>query len=373
LAAIALVAASCGGSSDGSGTDPDQAASSSDSDTGSDSGSDSDSEVAAPKLHSEPADGGSENEADSGDETGEDAEEANSGDDSESAGSSGCGASHETGVSDVEIASGDLERTYRLFVPTSYDPAVDIPLVLNFHGYTGSSEGQARTSGLEELAESEGFIAVHPQGSLNPVANLAFFEFGLGDSGVDDVTFVTDLLDDVESRLCVDTDRIFSMGHSNGGYFSSRLICEASERLAAVATVSATIFPDDCDPSEPTPLIAFHGDADNVVPFDGGPSVFLGNRSAVDIDPVPPELKQLVDLFRVHIADEVGEWAEANGCGPTPVESAEDFAGTLITYEDCDAPVLLYILADGGHGWPNGDPATEVDATAKTWAFFQDQ
>lgn len=286
-----------------------------------------------------------------------------------SAAASVCGDAVEPGATTVRLTSGGIDRTYRRFVPSGYDGSTDVPVVMNFHGLTGSATGQALASGLDEVAERETFVALHPQGTKNSTGST-FFEFGIGGSGVDDVGFTADIIDQVSSELCVDETRLYAMGHSNGGYMSSRLACELSDQLAAIVTVSATIHPDDCNPTQPVPLLSFHATGDDVVPFDGGPSVFLGGRSASDIEDPPASIAGLVELFALEMPDEVGEWAETNGCdGQTASEGAD--GETLIVYVGCEAPVEFRVIDGGGHGWP-GAPGSGPgpNATELAWEFL---
>jgi len=62
--------------------------------------------------------------------------------------------------------------------------------------------------------------------------------------GLDDVGFVRYLLDDMNSKYCVDTGRVFAVGHSNGGGFVNMLACdpEMSVRFAAFAMNSAACY-----------------------------------------------------------------------------------------------------------------------------------
>jgi len=294
----------------------------------------------------------------------------------------GCGAAAEPGVTVVELVSGGVDRRYRRYVPPGYDGSEAMPVVLNFHGLAGNAEQQAALTNLEELAGTEDFIAVHPLGSVDPNTGMTYFELGTA-STVDDVAFTADILDDLGATLCVDPARVYAMGFSNGGYMSSRLACDLADRIAAITTVAATTHPDDCAPSRAVPVQAFHGTADRVVPFDGGDSALLDTfEQATDTDDpaAAARLDAIADLLGLAIPDEVGEWAAGNGCsGESPSDVGEEVA--LITYQGCDAPVLFYVVENGGHTWPGSLPSRavaalghttlDVDATRLAWNFFQ--
>jgi hypothetical protein len=62
--------------------------------------------------------------------------------------------------------------------------------------------------------------------------------------GIDELRFTTDLLDDLQGRLCVDPARVAAAGFSAGGGVTARVACELAGRVAAVATVAAALFTD---------------------------------------------------------------------------------------------------------------------------------
>src|SRR5688572_17488649 len=64
-----------------------------------------------------------------------------------------------------------VDRTWRLFVPESYQASAQHPLVLDFHGSGGSPQGQSRTSGFTRLASDKGFLVVNPAGKYVRVAS----------------------------------------------------------------------------------------------------------------------------------------------------------------------------------------------------------
>jgi polyhydroxybutyrate depolymerase len=116
-------------------------------------------------------------------------------------------------------------------------------------------------------------------------------------------------------------------------------------------------------------MIAFHGTADPIIPYNGGP---LG-------DPFNP----VKDTFPA-VRDWVASWARRNGRGANPVESvvvAPDITRFAYTHCAHEAPVVLYAVQGGGHSWPGGKRLPEwwvgptsnsIDATSQMWAFFRE-
>ena len=116
------------------------------------------------------------------------------------------------------LIHNNLERSYILYVPTNYDGANAVPLVLNLHGYSSNAGQQMIYSEFYEIAETEGFILIHPEGTID---DMGFQFWNSGDfSEVDDVGFLSTLIDTIASEYNINTDRVYSMGMSNGGFMS---------------------------------------------------------------------------------------------------------------------------------------------------------
>ena len=59
---------------------------------------------------------------------------------------------------------GPVERLYLQYLPSNYNDLDNIPLVLDFHGFSMTADGQRQYSQWDILAEEEGFVAVFPEG-----------------------------------------------------------------------------------------------------------------------------------------------------------------------------------------------------------------
>ena len=171
------------------------------------------------------------------------------------------------------LSSGEL-RKYLLYVPKSYDPTTPTPLIISLHGFAEWPAHQMQISHWNDLADRHGFIVVYPCGTGFPLRWRIRGDAGTPQDPALDVTFIADLIDKLQSDYNIDPARIFANGLSNGGGMSFLLSCRLAARIAAIGTVSgAFLLPwDDCKPSRPVPLIAFHGTSDPIVPYSGGPS-----------------------------------------------------------------------------------------------------
>ncbi|HCS39117.1 MAG TPA: hypothetical protein DIW44_05965 [Anaerolineaceae bacterium] len=261
------------------------------------------------------------------------------------------------------ISSGE-KRHYLLHVPDSYDPDVPTPLIISIHGFAEWPAHQAKISRWNDLADELGFIVVYPSGTDFP---LRWRTTGLTNSPQDpelDVMFISDLIDKLASEYSIDPNRIYANGLSNGGGMSYLLACKMADRIAAIGSVAGayTYAPELCTPSRPVPMIAFHGDADPVVPYLGGPS-----RSFEIPFPSVPGWMQ--------------GWADRNQCQTASLIPQEgEISG--IAWTDCsqNAEVTFYTITGGGHAWPGGDPipawivgytSQAINTTRVMWQFFE--
>jgi polyhydroxybutyrate depolymerase len=254
-----------------------------------------------------------------------------------------CDLPHGSGVSSQQLMSGQRQRAYRLFVPPGYDGHARLPLVLDLHGSGGSSEGQARNSGLEALSAGERFIVA----TLD--AEGGRWNVPVQSSRADDVAYVGDVIAHVAAHVCTDETRVYATGFSGGGRMSSLLGCQLGSRLAAIAPVSGLRFPAPCT-GRPIPVLTFHGLADPQNPYDG----HAAGRGEEWSESVP---------------DALASWARHNSCKGDAI--LDDPPGPLSTmrYEGCagDAEVRMIRIDGLGHTWTK----KEVDTTAVMWQFFK--
>lgn len=273
----------------------------------------------------------------------------------------------EVGLQSEALESGGVEYRYQWTLPSTYD-GTPLAVVLDFHPIGFSGPVQAQISGMAELAESEGFLAVQPTGPPGNGDDRNVWELSQFDEpDRDDVAFVSDLLDRLGSNVCIDRDRIFAIGMSSGSLFTSNLVCRFSEHLAAAVSVAGVTHDDGCEPSQAVPYLAFHGTADTTIPFDGSGQSTLDGAEAAG------------DFFTQVMPDEFAEFAADFGC-TDPIDTPVTEKVSVRTWPGCVVELAFYTVVDGGHTWPNSelflsiDPentTTELDATAIAWEFFQ--
>ncbi|WP_299189102.1 T9SS type A sorting domain-containing protein [uncultured Aquimarina sp.] len=259
------------------------------------------------------------------------------------------------------IEHDGLTRDYILYVPAIYSSDKPAPLVFNFHGYTSNANDQMFYGDFRSIADTEGFLIVHPMGTVDNSGNT-HFNVGWGTSTIDDVGFTEALIDEISSNYTINAGRIYSTGMSNGGFMSYKLACELSERIAAIASVTGTMNknqPATCNPLHQIPVMEIHGTSDSTVPYDG----------ANWIESTP---------------DVVSFWASFNNCNSTPeITNIPDTAptdGSTVEFQvfkdgDNGASVEHYKIINGGHKWPgsaynSAGTNYDINASVLIWDFF---
>ena len=262
----------------------------------------------------------------------------------------------------ASITHDGIQRNYILYIPEIYDGDTAVPLILNFHGFGSNAAQQMFYGDFRDIADTEGFLLVHPEGTTfigNQFWNVGFPGIS---STIDDVGFTEALIDELATLYTIDLDRVYATGMSNGGFMSFLLACQLSEKIAAVASVTGSMTQDtfdDCNAQRPTPVLQIHGTEDDVVLYNG-------------------------NTLSIPIADVISYWVDYNNCETTPTTTTfpdiDPSDGSTIehsVYEDGDngSTTEHMKVIGGGHTWPGSvinSPGTnqDIDASMEIWLFF---
>ena len=211
-----------------------------------------------------------------------------------------CGAvstSAQTTIEDSIMVDGAY-RSYRLYIPPG-NTLSERPLVLNMHGLGSNAFEQQYYSNFMPIADTAGFYIVMPQGT--EYSGSTFWNVGFpGTPAVNDVKFLSALIDTISAHYPVDAGRVYATGMSNGGYMAHLLGIELNSKIAAIASVTGTIVPQKyaaAAPGRVVPAMQVHGTADMTVPYGGF-------NYGIPIDSV------------------VSFWVRNNNCSMTPVRTA---------------------------------------------------
>ena len=237
------------------------------------------------------------------------------------------------------INIGGLDRTYRVHKPSGLPASA--PLVVMLHGGFGGGEQAERAYGWDQLADTEKFAVAYPDG-IARAWNVHGCCGQPSSEGIDDVGFITSMVDEISRSIGTDRSRIYATGISNGGMMSYTLACN-SDVFAAIGPDSATQL-DPCGSPHPTSVMHIHGTADRLIRYNGGPGAGVAH---VNGPPVPE-----INVF----------WRNVDQC-PAPVVTTDGPRTTSTA--DCpgNRSVVLVTLDGGGHDWP-------PFATTALWQFF---
>ena len=268
------------------------------------------------------------------------------------------------------LSVGGRDRIILIHIPPSTEGAV--PLVLNLHGSRFTAGQEETFCGMDATSDSYGFIVAYPQAAIPSGHGFEWHVPGQPLFGgraapadaPDDVRFIAAAVAAITHRATIDPKRIFVTGFSGGARMASEVACDLSDTVAAVAAVGGLRFPAPCVGKRAVPILAFHGTADPVNPYEGAstPTWTYGVREAAE------------------------QWAAHDGCGGAILETSPAPRVRRTRYTGCreGAGVDLYAIDDAGHEWPGGPPMPDavttplgpqtnaVDANAVMWSFFAD-
>jgi polyhydroxybutyrate depolymerase len=273
----------------------------------------------------------------------------------------------------------DLTRYYFVHIPpqkqTSY------ALVINLHGGGGQGRGQEEFSDMDKTSDKYGFFVVYPNGTGKLRDRMLTWNAGnccgyAQEHQIDDVGFISKILDVVIKKYPIDPQRVYVTGMSNGAMMAYYLAEKLPQRIAAIAPVAGGRMPDTSKSLQPMPIMHFHSLDDPRALYKGG----LG----------PPFPGTSLRVLHPDIDEVLASWAKIDGCSGKPQladqrsyqakkksHSAEEFV-----FQNCKyAPIVLWQLHKSGHVWPGGrqnymerslgQSTMVIDANEAMWQFFQ--
>ena len=275
----------------------------------------------------------------------------------------------------INITFDGVARNFIVYLPSGYNNSGKMPLIFAIHGGSGTPEGMINIANFKTIADRDKVVLVYPEGvqkNWNDGRPTAPNQLGINDVG-----FFNQMCDYMINNYSVDVKKIYATGISNGGFMSTRLGCELSNRIAAIAvnaaTIEATTIAPNCKPNRPVPALYIHGTTDPLVPFLGGQITAGGTAGGT-----------ILSHFQA-----IDKWVTINGCNPTPtVTDLPDIAndGTTIKQRVYSggangSEVVSYVVLNGGHTWPQGyqylneaiigKTSQDMNACEVIWTFFK--
>jgi polyhydroxybutyrate depolymerase len=211
------------------------------------------------------------------------------------------------------------------------------------HPYSGDALSTARYSGFLQAAIPGGFNVVVPE-----AVGHEWHDSPEARTSVDDIGFLTSLVEKLIAEQIADPVRIFIAGISNGGMMAFAIVSARPDLFAGIGTISAGMprhLFESFRATKPIPLVIINGDADDVLPYRGGD---VGNPG---------------DFFRklAGVKETAALFAHADSCNPVSEPRRTRIRERSRTIErldwpDCpsNAPVTVVKVLGGGHdviGW----------------------
>lgn len=209
---------------------------------------------------------------------------------------------------DSSTADGSLDgpiggdRPVAVHTPPGYVAGVPAPLVLMLHGYSATAALEETYLQLTAQSDTRGFLYATPEGLVDTKGNHYWNATDaccdLDGTRVDDSTYLSNVIKQIEARYSVDPKKVFLVGHSNGAFMSYRMACDHGDQIAAIVSLAGAMFTDvtKCAAKQPVSILEIHGTADATISYTGGsigPNAYPGATTTVS------------------------DWVTIDGCSPT--------------------------------------------------------
>jgi polyhydroxybutyrate depolymerase len=266
------------------------------------------------------------------------------------------------------IEFDEWDRCWLTYVPENVNVSSNVPVLFELHGWAASSFEMRNYTGLLEFADEEGIIVVHPEG----IALEGSGAFGEGEESwngghccgdaaildIDDVGFLSLLIEKMIEEYPIDENRVYFTGWSNGCIMSQRMALQASHLIAAIACTSGYLgFLDDSEYS-PIPIMEMHGFGDEIAQYSNSARIALFEEDAQNIEAIQSGAHE--NLY---------DWANFNGCeGLTPDSNDPSSLYSIQRFTSCEnnTEVALFTSYSGGHNLYEND-ACQFDFVWSCW------
>ena len=205
-------------------------------------------------------------------------------------------ASFSLNAQSIDLGRGELPVT----VPSGYDGTSPAPLIVLLHGYTSSGQMQDSYMGFSKIADDYGFFLVAPDGNRvtggdeNRFWNASAACCDFFRTAVDDSAYVSDIIRTMKSEYKIDNNRVYLIGHSNGGFMSYRAAYDHSDTIAAIASLAGANHIDEREaPASPVHVLQIHGTKDATIAYEGS---------------------EIQENYYPSALESVQRWASYNGC-----------------------------------------------------------
>ena len=222
---------------------------------------------------------------------------------------------------------GPSSRKAILELPGGHNVSHKLPLVVALHGYTSSGLGVSGFFDLIDSVHENGHLLLRPDGTISATGqrfwNATDACCNIWEQEVDDVSWLTSLINEAITYHGADPEGIIIVGYSNGGFMAHRMACERGDMLRSIISLAGATHYDfnDCPNTGYPNVLQIHGTSDSVIFYDGGAilgdnypaasqTVFSwANRSGCDL--TYTEINQL-DLISPRGVNDTNEYEHLN-------------------------------------------------------------
>lgn len=274
----------------------------------------------------------------------------------------------EAGVRELSFEIDGRIRKFLISVPNaSAEPVKAYPLLIAMHGFGGSGVSMRSAIGGGSSFE-ERYVVLYPDGAREDGGPRGWNSghpqcCGIAlEKNIDDVGFLRAMVKFVSQSTCIDRNRIYATGFSNGGDMAQRLACDSGELFAAVSSVAGRFdyHTGACPGGRPVPTALYRGERDLTVPFDKGVLALAALKTI-------PALEGFAQIARNHRC--IGK--------PDVTLSRRDTR--CLRFDQCmdEYELTLCASAKSGHCWPGpggcgpvGDDEAVFSASDHMSGFF---
>jgi polyhydroxybutyrate depolymerase len=275
------------------------------------------------------------------------------------------------GIHTSTVKFGGLDRKYMYYIPQGYNEKSKLPVVFFLHGMGASAQIGVNVLGpqFHARAERDKAIVVYPDATSKHWNDKLGGTYPLTDS-VDDVAYISSLIDLFIKEFKGDPTRIYVSGSSNGGMMTYRLSVDIPEKIAAIAPFVSSISNQVAEQfvdAKPIPIIITSGTADTVIRWSGGPIRVTRTPSILSGD------------------ENAAYWVKRNGAKKkakiTTLPDIEPGDKSTVEVQDYKGKhhVVLYKIINGYHQHPTlrepGKPLVsgknmDYDSFERVWDFM---
>ncbi len=266
------------------------------------------------------------------------------------------------------------ERYFKIYIPQGFNFKIKNPVVFALHGGGGDMEIQSNESYYHQQSSADkfGYLVVFPNGhSKFKSGKLATWNAGTCcgsaiENKIDDVKFLSSIIELLKNKLNIDSQKVFFTGMSNGAMMSYKMACEKSDLVKAIMPVAGTDNTIECKPTKPVSVFHIHAKDDDHVLFTGG----FGKNAKKDAS-----TKEYNSVDH-----SIKKWVKFNSCPEKPKKVLDVEGASCDLYSPCKngTVVKLCVTDQGGHSWPGGEKprggkgSSAIDATKLMWELFKE-